>query len=130
MFYALPVTDVQEILKPMPLTPVPHAPEFVVGLINLRGQVATAVGLMELFSLGQSHPDMMNIVCKLDGKLIAFQVDEIGDVIELPVNNFDGPPVNLKSNIRRFLQSICKIEGNVYGVLDLEKVKEYFSSLS
>lgn len=130
MIYALAVTDVQEILKPMPLTPVPHSPDFVVGLINLRGQVATAVGLMELFGLGQSHSDMMNIVCNIDGKLIAFQVDDIGDVIELESKSFETAPVTLSSNIRKFLKGVGKCEGEVLSIIDLSNVKDFFNSLS
>lgn len=63
----------------MELTPVPLAPVHVLGLINLRGQVATAIGLRELFALpDKSQDSAFNMVCRIDGFLMAFQVDQIG----------------------------------------------------
>ena len=76
--YGIDVTQVQEIVKPMAMTKIPLSPDYVRGLINLRGQVATAIGLRELFGISEAPPEFfMNVVCRLDGSLMSFHVDKI-----------------------------------------------------
>src|SRR4051812_30814983 len=82
--YGIEVTQVQEIAKPLPLTPIHLAPNYVSGLINLRGQIATAIGLRELFELPPDQErEKMSVVCKCEGTLLSLLVDKIGDVIEV-----------------------------------------------
>jgi len=124
--YGIDVLQVQEVMKPMPITLVPHAPDYVIGLINLRGQVATAVGIMELFGLSEkSYPEMMNIVCNIEGQLMALQVDEIGDVIEVASTQFEPPPSTLPNHIRRFLGGVYKTNDGLLSVIDLTKAMEF-----
>ena len=123
--YGIDVTKVQEVVKAMPITPVPHSPKYVVGLINLRGQIATAIGVMELFDLKKSsRPDMMNIVCNVENNLIALQVDEIGDVMEVQVSDFEVAPSTLPEKIRKLLAGVYKTDGALLSVIDLTKVAE------
>ena len=64
--YGIEVGRVQEVVRSMVMTPIPLAPDYVRGLINLRGQVATAIGLRQLFGFVQPIPnDFINIVCKV-----------------------------------------------------------------
>jgi purine-binding chemotaxis protein CheW len=123
--YGIDVTKVQEVVKAMPITSVPHAPDFVIGLINLRGQIATAIGVMELFGLGEkSHPQMMNIVCNIENNLVSLQVDEIGDVMEVSSIDYESPPSTLPDRIRSLLSGVYKTEDSLLSVIDLTKVSE------
>ena len=124
--YGIDVIKVQEIVKPMPMTKVPLSPEFVKGLINLRGQVATAIGIKELFELDAGNTsDLMNVVCNYNGSLISFLVDEIGDVMEVMRSNFEPTPQTITGKIRSFMKGVYKESGTLLSVLDLESILNY-----
>jgi purine-binding chemotaxis protein CheW len=124
-WFAFDVTRVQEIVKPMDLTPVPLAPVHVRGLINLRGQVATAIGLRELFALqDKGVEEAFNMVCRMDGFLMAFQVDQIGDVIEVTMQDYEPVPSTIPESTRRFLSGVFKMQTQLLSVIDLDKVTE------
>jgi purine-binding chemotaxis protein CheW len=126
--YGIDVTRVQEVVRPMPITPIPLAPEYVTGLINLRGQVATAIGLRQLFGLKNNPPDQfMNVVCRIDGSLISLQTDEIGDVIEVMMTDFEPTPQTVPGDVRRFMSGIYKISGALLSVIDIERISKFLN---
>lgn len=93
-YYGIPVLEVQEVVKPQTVTPVPLAPEYIDGLINLRGQIVTAVNLRTLFEVpGERRKDFMNIIVHGEDSLYALVVDEILDVIDVDPNSFEKPPI-------------------------------------
>ena len=121
--YGVDVTRVQEIVRPMPITAVPRAPAFIRGLINLRGQVATAIGLRELFCLDPAAEDeAMNVVCKDDEGLIAIQVDRIGDVVEFESEHFSTTPGTIPQDIARYMRGVYKVSDELLGVLDVNQI--------
>ena len=124
--YGLDVTAVQEVTRTLPVTQVPLAPSFVCGLINLRGQIATAINLKELFELESrtlaSEP--MNVVCKGDGLLISLLVDQIGDVVEVEESFFEPTPDTIEPSVSRFMTGIYKITGSLLSILDVGKIVE------
>lgn len=123
--YGIEVMRVQEVTSSPTVVPVPLAPQFVKGLINLRGQIATALGLRELFDLKlESSQSTMSVVCKLDGNLVSLLVDTIGDVMEVAESQFERSPETVPVRVRRFLKGIYKIEGALMSVLDLEKLSK------
>jgi purine-binding chemotaxis protein CheW len=126
--YGIDVTRVQEVVRPMPITPIPLAPEYVAGLINLRGQVATAIGLRQLFGLKSTPPDhFMNVVCRIDGSLISLQADEIGDVIEVMMKDFESTPQTVPGDVRRFMAGIYKISGSLLSIIDIERISKFLN---
>lgn len=126
--YGIDVTCVQEVVRPMPITPIPLAPDYVTGLINLRGQVATAIGLRELFGLKDTRPDQfMNVVCRIDGSLISLQADEIGDVTEVMAKDFEPTPQTVPADVRRFMLGIYKISGSLLSIIDIERIGKFLN---
>ena len=74
--YGIEVMQVQEVTQPMTATPVRLAPRYVKGLINLRGQIATAIGLRELFDLeSDGSLEKMTVVCRHAAMLLSQIVD-------------------------------------------------------
>ena len=121
--YGLDVRSVQEVVKPMPLAPVPHAPPFVMGLINLRGQIATAIGLLELFEVGQSRSEQaMNIICNMNGGLVSLFADEIGDVLEVANLKQEGVPPSLPTSIRKLAAGGYQVKDEFLVELDIGKI--------
>lgn len=121
--YGIDVMKVQEVTKTMVMTGVPLAPKHVCGLINLRGQIATAVSLRELFGIdGQKPEDEMNVVCRVDGLLFSFLVDDIGDVVELETSTQEPLPATVDANLRRYLQGVYKLPNKILSIIDIEKI--------
>lgn len=121
--YGINVMKVQEVTKTMAMTQVPLAPRYVCGLINLRGQIATAVSLRELFNIsGGTPPNEMNVVCRVDGLLFSFLVDDIGDVVELETSKLAALPATVDANLRRYLQGVYKHENKILSIIDIEKI--------
>ena len=112
----------------MQTTQIPLAPGYVRGLINLRGQVATAIGLRELFSLSEDRTiEVLNVVCKIEGFLISFQVDQIGDVMEVEARDFEPTPNTIPESTRRFLSGVYKVSNQLLSVIDIDKVMSFLN---
>jgi purine-binding chemotaxis protein CheW len=126
--YGIDVTRVQEVVRPLTMTRIPLAQDYVRGLINLRGQVATAIGLRELFELPtEPARESMNVVCKCDGNLISLLVDEIGDVIEVAQDAFEDSLQTIPSSIRRFMHGVYKVDGPLLSIIDVDRVARFLS---
>jgi purine-binding chemotaxis protein CheW len=127
-YYGVNVKLVQEITQAMPLTRVPLAPSYVAGLINLRGQIATAIGLRELFKLTPPESeDRINVICKSDGPLLALVVDEIGDVIEVEDSIFESTPNTVNPAVAQFMQGVYKLPSEILSVIDVQKLIQYLN---
>lgn len=121
--YGIDVMKVQEVTTSLKITSMHTAPVFVKGLINLRGQIATAIGLMELFDLGQNEiTDKMTVVCRVEDVLLSLQVDQIGDVIEVDDTQFEHTPQTVPGNIRVFMQGVYKTQGAIISIINLDSV--------
>lgn len=121
--YGINVMKVQEVTKTMSMTRVPLAPAYVYGLINLRGQIATAVSLRELFKIkGPAPASEMNVVCRVDGLLFSFLVDDIGDVVELETSKVATLPATVDQHLRGYLQGVYKLPNQILSIIDIEKI--------
>ncbi len=121
--YGIDVMKVQEVTKPLDMTKMKSAPLVVRGLINLRGQIATAIDLHELF---QIHSDklveQMTIVCRADDVLISLLVDNIGDVIEVDEGKFEKVPITIPPTIAIFMKGVYKTDNGILSILCLETI--------
>jgi purine-binding chemotaxis protein CheW len=127
--FAIDVMKVQEILKPLPLTPIPLSESYIFGLMNLRGQLATSIGLRELFSLSPlKNNDSMNVVCRTkEGLLLSLVVDAVGDVLELSQDNFEKTPESISPAIKQFMAGVYKLPQTVVSVLDIDKLEKFLN---
>ena len=124
LYLGLEVERVQEVLHNSPITPVPTAPPAVRGLINLRGQIVTAIDLRKRFGLAEADESISPTMLVLDAEdgLLALVVDSAGDVEEVAQNRFEEPPATLKGESRRLIRGACKLEKNLMLVLDADHV--------
>lgn len=122
-FFAVPVQQVQEVIRYQEITCVPLVPAVIRGLINLRGQIVVAFDLRR--RLG--YPDRaekekpMNVVVRADGETVSFLVDEIGDVIEVEEDCAEQPPETLRAEMRALLRGVYKLRDRLLLVLDTER---------
>lgn len=121
--YGIDVMKVQEVTKPLQVTLMQTAPPYIKGLINLRGQIATAIGLRELFGIKDGGtPEKMTVVCKIEDVLLSLLVDNIGDVIEVQDKNFEPAPQTIPMNIRSFMQGVYKTDDAILSILSLDAI--------
>lgn len=123
LFFGVEVTKVQEVLRAQPMTRVPLSPRMVRGLINLRGQIVTAVDLRACLGFGaraDGEPPMNVVVRGTDG-CVSLLVDTIGDVIEVDDGAFELPPSTMRSAHRHMIASVCKLPRQLLLVLIPER---------
>lgn len=124
--YGIDVMRVQEITKALPMTKVPLAPVYVKGLINLRGQISTAICLRDLFKINVvADSEQMNVVCRINDLLVSFLVDRIGDVLELEEKDFEHVPDTIPVSVRRFISGVYKVPGDLLSIVDVEQVANF-----
>ncbi|MBT7609227.1 MAG: chemotaxis protein CheW [Bacteriovoracaceae bacterium] len=122
-FYAVPVLEVQEVVRPQKITQVPMAPDYIEGLINLRGQVVTSINLRTLFKLkGDDPEEFMNVIVRSRGSLYALVVDEILDVMDVPNKAFEETPDTLDNNLRKYIEGVYKLKDKLLISLSIEKL--------
>lgn len=120
LFLGIDVQQVQEVFRYQKMTRVPLAPGAVRGLINLRGQIVTAIDLRARLGL-QERTDgrlPMNVVVRGDEGVVTLLVDEIGDVQEVDLDAFERPPETLRGKIRELIVGTYKLPDRLLLVLD------------
>ncbi len=116
------VARVQEILRARPVTPVPLAPAVVAGLVNLRGQIVTAVDLrrrLELAEQEQERDPAQVVVHGAEGA-VSLLVDEVGDVLEVTEEDFEPPPPTLTGAARELIVGAWKLPDRLLLALDVD----------
>jgi purine-binding chemotaxis protein CheW len=127
LFFAVDVLHVQEVLRFQQMTPVPQAPGVIEGLINLRGQIVTAIDMRRRLGLPPRNGDKspMNIVVRTTDGAVSLLVDEIGDVLDVDAAAYERPPENLDPAARQLIRGIYKLKGRLLLVLDAERTVEF-----
>jgi len=122
--FGIEVQQVQEVLRQLDITPVPLAPDVIEGLINLRGQIVTAVDMRRRLGLPKRSEGetAMNIVVRSDDGLVSLLVDEIEDVIEVQADRFEQVPYGLPQAHAEMIDGVYKLDGRLLLVLATERV--------
>jgi purine-binding chemotaxis protein CheW len=125
-FFGVEVHRVQEVIRYQDMTRVPIAPAEVSGLINLRGQIVTALDLRRRLGLAPRPEGTlpMNVVARTEEGVVSFLVDEIGDVLEVSPDLLERPPENLDRSVHGLLTGVYKLEGRLLLILDSERAAE------
>lgn len=121
--FGVDVQCVQEVIRYQEMTEVPLAPEAVCGLINLRGQIVTAIDLRTRLGLS-ARPESqlpMNVVVRGDDGAISLLVDQIGDVQEIEPEHLEAPPETLRGDSRSLIRAAYKLKSRLLLVLDTEQ---------
>lgn len=123
LLFGVEVEKVQEVIRYQEMTRIPLSPAVVAGLINLRGQIVTAINLREQLHLPsrQGGELPMNVVIRRDDGPISLLVDEIGDVVEVDEDLFEPAPHTLHSENREFIRGVYKLKEQLLLLLDTEK---------
>lgn len=122
--YGVEITEVQEIVRLQDITKIPNTPEFVEGVVNLRGKVIPLIDLKKRFGLEQAERtgDNRIIVVNINDSVIGVIVDYVSEVIRLADDMIEQPPSIVKGIGKEYLKGIGKISDRLLILLDLEKI--------
>ncbi len=123
LYFGVEVLKVQEVIRYQEMTSVPLGPKTIRGLINLRGQIVTAIDLRRRLDLpprqGEELPT--NVVVRTDDGAVSLLVDEIGDVVEIQDDVYERPPETLRGAARELVTGVYKLQDRLLLILDTEK---------
>jgi purine-binding chemotaxis protein CheW len=92
--FGIDILRVQEIIRAQQLTRVPNSPEFMEGVMNLRGKIIPVIALRKRFGLEEAPPDKQNriVVVEIQGTVLGFIVDTVSEVLRIPADTVEPPP--------------------------------------
>lgn len=122
--FGVDILKVQEIIRMISVTHVPNSPYYVDGVINLRGKVIPIIDLRIRLGLPRKDHDKDTriIVVELEGKIIGFVVDAVSEVLRIPKNITEPPPVLASGVDTSYITAVGKLEDRLLILLDLDKV--------
>ena len=131
--FGIPIQDVLEIIKNVEMTPVPLAPDYLEGVINLRGQIVTAINLRKRLGMPEIHinddgtpvdeeREYNNIIVGSRNDSVSLLVDAIGDVLEITSDIIEPPPDTIKGLNIKYVKNVCKLKGKLLVVLNSDTI--------
>lgn len=122
--FGIPVLQVQDVLGPQKITRVPLAPKEVAGSLNLRGRIVTAIDVRTRLELPPRDANVknMSVVVDLNGELYSLIVDQVGEVLSLPSNDYEKNPATLDDRWREVSDGIYRLAESLLVVLDVKKL--------
>jgi purine-binding chemotaxis protein CheW len=124
--FGIEVLKVQEVMLHQMTTAVPLAPKVVRGLMNLRGSIVSCIDLRLRFEMPPAPPEVepIHVVTRTDGGLVSFEVDRIGEVVEITDSSFESSPSTLKGEAKKLIEGVYKLKDSLLLVVNLAKVLE------
>ena len=122
--YGINVMQVQEVLRVTDIAPVPGAPHYVLGIINLRGNVVTVIDTRMRFGLPQTEMDDLSriIVIESEAQVVGILVDSVAEVADLRLSEIDSAPNVGNEESSRYIQGVASRDNNLLIVVDLNKL--------
>lgn len=122
--FGIDILQVQEINRMMEITAVPNAPEFVEGVVNLRGRIIPVVDFRTRIGMKKVEVDNKTriIVVDLESQVVGFIVDEVSEVLRIPKDITEPPPPLIGGVNSEYITAVGKLEDRMLILLDLEKV--------
>lgn len=120
--FGIDILKVQEINRMMKITQVPNSPDFVEGVVNLRGRIIPVIDLRKRLSInGKEHDTKTRIiVVDIIGNIVGFIVDEVNEVLRISKDIIENPPELVSQIDSDFITSVAKLEDRIIILLDLD----------
>ncbi len=122
--YGINVMQVQEVLRYTDIAPVPGASDYVLGIINLRGNVVTVIDTRLRFGLmpGEINDNTRIVIIETQRNVVGILVDAVAEVVYLRQSEMDTAPNVGNDDSSRFIQGVCHKNGELLILVDLEKL--------
>ncbi len=122
--FGVRISNVREIVRVPEITSVPNAPDYLEGVINLRGKIIPVMDLRKRFGQAEVQPDKKNriLVVDLDGKLVGLIVNAASEVLKIPPSEIEPPGSMLQEGEAGFVTGVGKLNGRLIILIDLNKL--------
>ncbi len=122
--YGINVMQIQEVLRYTEIAPVPGAPDYVLGIINLRGNVVTVIDTRKRFGLSESEVSDHTriVVLEVEGQVVGILVDSVAEVVYLRQSEIETAPNVGNEESARFIQGVCNKNGELIILVEFEKM--------
>jgi purine-binding chemotaxis protein CheW len=124
--FGVDILTVQEIIRDALITPIPDAPDFLEGVINLRGSIIPVIDLRKRLKLVQpAHldPDGWIIILTVEGRVTGFVVDRVTKVLNVPENSIKPPPDIVVAGLKsQYIQGVCKLDQRLLILLEFSRI--------
>ena len=124
--FGVDILMVQEIIRETPITPIPNSPDFIEGVINLRGNIIPVIDLRRRLNLrGVSAPEgqIWIMILNVNGRITGFIVDSVTQVLKVPSNSIKPPPDIVVSGLQsQYITGVCRIDKRLLILLDFNRI--------
>ena len=122
--YGINVMQVQEVLRVTEIAPVPGAPHYVLGIINLRGNVVTVVDTRERLGLGSKEMEESTriVIIEADKMVVGILVDAVAEVVDLRTSEIESAPSVGNDESSKYIQRVASRDGELLILVDLNKL--------
>ena len=129
--YGVPITSLHEIVRVPEITAVPDAPDYIEGVINLRGKIVSVLDLRKRLGVGEAAPTRRNriLVVEHKGRLSGLIVDSASEVLKIPAENVEPSPTESLEGGLNCVTGLGKHQGRLIVLLDMTKLLEFSGSL-
>lgn len=125
-YFGISIDNVISIEKVEETTRIPNGPDYLIGVINLRGEVIPLIDLRKKLNMLPKEIDTSSriIIIKYDEVFIGLLVDSSSEVLDISKTSIDNPPTTMDNNSLNYIEGIGKVDGRVIILLDLSKIIE------
>lgn len=122
--YGVPITSLHEIVRVPDITAVPDAPDYLEGVINLRGKIVSVMDLRKRFGVKHSALKRHNriLVVEHSGRLAGLIVDSASEVLKIPAEDVEAPPAVFQEGGLNCVTGLAKVKGRLVVLLDMSKL--------
>ncbi len=125
--FAVDILMVQEIIKEMPITAIPDSPEFIEGVINLRGNIIPVIDLRKRLNMSSEvQSGVLNpwtLILEIGGRVTGFIVDSVTRVLKIPGSAITPPPDMVLDTMKsQYISGVCKYDDQLLAILDFNKI--------
>jgi purine-binding chemotaxis protein CheW len=130
--FGLNISDVQDIIKPLEHFNIPNTPEYVEGMISLRGDVHVVINLSQRMGMPKSieSEETKIIICKHDLNIAGYIIDRVSRMAKLEDDDIKSPPDIMENLDKNYINGVFEDRGGIVYVLDLEKIMDMKSSVA
>jgi len=125
--YGVPITSLHEIVRVPEITVVPDAPDYMEGVINLRGKIVSVLDLRKRLGEAQAAPSRRNriLVVEHNGRLAGLIVDSASEVLKIPASDLEPSPTEFTEGGLNCVTGLGKYQGRLIVLLDMEKLLSF-----
>ena len=125
--FGVDILMVQEIIKDVTITAIPDSPDFIEGVVNLRGNIIPIIDLRKRLKLPEKKSEVSDntwiIILDIGGRVTGFVVDHVTRVVKVPANSIKPPPEMVVSGLKSdYIRGVCKQEQKLLAILDFNKI--------